>query len=297
MKILTRLLGHKSARVGGLLLLGIFAMALLAPWLSPEGYNAQRLADRLKEPSSEHIMGTDQFGRELKSRIVWGARISLRVGVMAMTISLSVGTVLGLTAGYYGGTLERVIMGFVDVLLAFPGILLAIFIVAVLGPGLNNAMIAVGIAGIPQFARLTRGSTLSVKETEYIEAQRALGSQDLRVISRHIMPNIIAPIVVLATLNIGTAILAAAGLGFLGLGAEPPVPEWGAMISHGRQHLRSAWWVGVFPGLAILVTVLGFNLLGDGLRDALDPRVRIGGAQPAKGGPRAAQTSQAPAGD
>jgi len=295
-KVLKRLLGHKSARAGGILLVGILAMAILAPWISPEGYNRQVLGDRLQEPSSEHIMGTDQFGRELKSRIVWGARISLRVGVMAMAISLSFGTVLGLVAGFYGGSVERVIMGFVDVLLAFPGILLAIFIVAVLGPGLSNAMIAVGIAGVPQFARLVRGSTLSVRETEYIEAQHALGSPDFRIVSRHIMPNIIAPIVVLATLNIGTAILAAAGLGFLGLGAEPPVPEWGAMISQGRQHLRSAWWVGVFPGMAILVTVLGFNLLGDGLRDALDPRVRIGGAQPGKGRPVAPVKTETPAG-
>ncbi|MFO7941341.1 MAG: ABC transporter permease [Bacillota bacterium] len=275
MTVLARLSRHRSARVGGLFLLLIFGMAILAPVIAPEGYDDQDLMRRLKPPSSESLLGTDQIGRHLTSRIIWGARISLQIAFMATGLGLVVGTVLGLVAGFYGGAIDRFIMALMDILLAFPGILLALAVVAILGPGLYNVMIAVGISGIPRFARLVRGSTLSVREKEYIEAQRAVGSPDIRILMRHILPNIIGPIVVQATLRIGTSILQAAGVSFLGLGAQPPLPDWGGMVSEGRHLLRSEWWVAIFPGIAIMVTVFGFNLLGDGVRDALDPRVLI----------------------
>ncbi len=275
MKVLVRLSRHKSARIGGGLLLIIFLMAIFAPLFAPDGYNAQVLAVRLTRPSREAPLGTDHLGRQLTDRIIWGARITLQIAFMATSIGLIVGTTFGLIAGFYGGNVDRVIMGFMDVLLAFPGILLALAVVAILGPGLYNVMIAVGISGIPRFARLVRGSTLSVREKEYIEAERALGAGDLRILIFHIMPNIIGPIIVFATLRVGVAILQAAGVSFLGLGAQPPLPDWGGMVSQGRQYLRGSWWVGVFPGIAIMMTVFGFNLLGDGIRDALDTRIRI----------------------
>lgn len=249
-------------------------MALLAPILAPEGYDDQDLFSRLSPPSSQSLMGTDQLGRQISSRIFWGARISLQVGIVAITIGLSGGVILGLISGYYGGKIDRLVMGLMDVLLSFPGLLLALAVVAILGPGLYQVMIAVGITRIPQFARLVRGSTLSIKEKEYVEAQRALGSPDVRILLAHIVPNIVAPVIVYATLSLATALLASAGLSFLGLGAQPPIPDWGGMVSEGRAYLRSAWWIGVYPGAAIMITVLGFNLLGDGLRDALDPKLR-----------------------
>ncbi|OUN00754.1 MAG: peptide ABC transporter permease [Firmicutes bacterium ZCTH02-B6] len=275
MQVLKRLLRHRSARVGGLLLIFITLMAIFAGVIAPNGYDDQDLLSRLKPPSKEHWMGTDQLGRGIFDRVVWGARISLMVGIAATAISLVLGTALGLVSGYYGGWVDRVIMGVMEVLLAFPGILLAIAVVSIFGPGLNNVMLAVGIAHVPQFARMARGATLSAKAMDFVEAERAIGANHSRIIWVHILPNILGPIVVLSTLSVGTSILSAAGLSFLGLGAQPPVPDWGGMISQGRQFLRTAWWVGVFPGLAILITVLGFNLLGDGLRDALDPRMRL----------------------
>lgn len=275
LQVFVRLSRHRSARAGALLLTLVFLMAIFAGSIAPNGYDDQNLFTRLKPPSKEFWMGTDQLGRDIFDRIVWGARISLQVGFLATSISLVVGTTLGLIAGYYGRWIDRAIMGVTEVFLAFPGILLAIAVVSIFGPGLTNVMIAVGIANVPQFARLARGSTLSAKEMDFIEAERAIGVGHLRILLVHILPNIIGPIVVLATLSVGTSILSAAGLSFLGLGAQPPVPDWGGMISQGRQFLRTAWWVGVFPGVAILITVLGFNLLGDGLRDALDPRMRL----------------------
>ncbi|MFS8534079.1 MAG: ABC transporter permease [Limnochordales bacterium] len=275
MQVLKRLLRHRSARAGGLLLTLIILMAVFADVIAPNGYDDQDLLARLKPPSKEHWMGTDQLGRSIFDRIVWGARISLMVGIVATAISLVLGTALGLVSGYYGGWVDRIIMGVMEVLLAFPGILLAIAVVSIFGPGLNNVMLAVGIAHVPQFARMARGATLSAKAMDFVEAERAIGASNARILWVHILPNIVGPIVVLSTLSVGTSILSAAGLSFLGLGAQPPVPDWGGMISQGRQFLRTAWWVGVFPGLAILVTVLGFNLLGDGLRDALDPRMRL----------------------
>lgn len=275
MRVLVRLSRHKSARFGGALLLIIFLMAIFAPLLAPDGYNAQVLTMRLQRPSRGVPLGTDQLGRQLTDRIIWGARITLQIAFMATSIGLVIGTTFGLVAGFYGGNIDRVIMGLMDVLLAFPGILLALAVVAILGPGLYNVMIAVGISGIPRFARLVRGSTLAVREKEYVEAERALGAGDVRILVFHIVPNIIGPIIVFATLRVGVAILQAAGVSFLGLGAQPPLPDWGGMVSQGREYLRGSWWVGVFPGIAIMMTVFGFNLLGDGIRDALDTRVRI----------------------
>ncbi|MFO8059705.1 MAG: ABC transporter permease [Bacillota bacterium] len=282
MNVLVRLSRHRSARIGGLCLLLIFGMAIFAPLLAPEGYDNQDLPMRLVAPSREAPLGTDQLGRQLTSRIIWGARISLQIAFIATGIGLVIGSTLGLIGGFYGGKIDRFIMALMDILLAFPGILLALAVVAVLGPGLYNVMIAVGISGIPRFARLVRGSTLSVREKEYIEAQHAAGASVSRILLLHVLPNIIGPIVVLATLRIGTSILQAAGVSFLGLGAQPPLPDWGGMVSDGRHLLRSEWWVGIFPGVAILITVFGFNLVGDGIRDALDPRVRIAkkGQQP-----------------
>lgn len=228
----------------------------------------------MQPPSAEHWMGTDELGRDIFSRVIYGARISMQVGVIAVGIALTVGTLLGMLAGFLGGVVDTLIMRTMDVMLAFPGILLAIAIVAVLGPDLYNTMIAVGIAAIPVYARTARGSTLSVLEFDYVQAATALGASRLRVIFRYVLPNILAPLTVLATVGVATSILSAAGLSYLGLGAQPPTPEWGAMLSEARSYLRSAWWIATFPGLAIMVVVLAFNLFGDGLRDLFDPRLR-----------------------
>ncbi len=260
--------------LGAVLVTGFLLVSLSAPLLAPQGYDEQDLLRRLAPPSAAHPLGTDTLGRDLLSRIVWGARISLLVGALAVSIGLVMGSLLGVLSGFYGMALDRATMGAMDILLAFPDILLALAVVAALGPGLPQVMIAVGVHEIPRFARLVRGSVLSVRSYEYVDAARVLGAADLRIMLRHVVPNVIAPIIVLTSLDIGTTILAAAGLSFLGLGAQPPLPDWGGMINQGRAFLRTAWWVGVFPGLAIMLTVLGFNLIGDGLRDALDPRLR-----------------------
>ncbi len=261
--------------VGGACLLAAFLLvSAAAPLLAPQGYDEQDLARRLRPPSAGLPLGTDSLGRDLVARIVWGARVSLMVGVLAMGLGLAGGSLLGLISGFYGAGVDRAVMGLMDILLSFPGILLALAVVAALGPGLYQVMIAVGVQQIPGFARLVRGSVLTVRKTEYAEAARATGASDVRIMTRHIVPNVVSPVIVLASLDIGTAILASAGLSFLGLGAQPPLPDWGGMINQGRAFLRTAWWVAVFPGLAIMLTVLGFNLFGDGLRDALDPRLR-----------------------
>jgi peptide/nickel transport system permease protein len=228
----------------------------------------------MQPPSRAHPFGSDDVGRDILSRIIHGARISLSVGLIAVGIAGTLGVTLGLITGFYGGWLDDLILRGMDLLLAFPGILLALTIVAVLGPGLFNVMIAVGIADLPSFTRVTRGQTLSVREMDYVQGARAMGCSTARVLRRHVLPNVLPALIVLATLRVATAILTAAGLSFLGLGAQPPTPEWGAMLAMGRTFLRQAWWLTTFPGFAIMLTVMQINLLGDGLRDALDPKLR-----------------------
>jgi peptide/nickel transport system permease protein len=267
-----RLKGNRLALLGGGLLASFLLIAVAAPLLAPADPLVQDLYNRLSPPSYSHLFGTDDFGRDLLSRVIYGARISLRIGTVAVTIALVVGSFVGLVAGYWGGFLDQVLMRAMDLMLAFPSILLAIGIVAVLGPGLENAMLAVGIVAIPQYARLVRASVLTIREQEYVAAARALGAGDFRILFSTVLPNCLTPLIVQSTLGLATAILDAAGLSFLGLGAQPPAPEWGAMLNGGRELILSAPWVLTFPGLAIFLSVLAFNLLGDGLRDALDPR-------------------------
>lgn len=266
---------QRGAVIGLVILGGLALMALGAPWLSPRDPIRTAAREALQPPGPRFVLGSDQFGRDVASRVLHGARISLTVGLIAVSIAVALGTPLGLVSGYYGGRLDALIMRVMDVLLAFPGILLALAIVSVLTPGLTNVMIAVGLSAVPTYARLVRASVLSARENLYVEAARALGGRDLGILARYILPNVVAPLIVTATLGLGTAILSAAALGFLGLGSQPPQPEWGRMLSEGRDYLREAWWISTFPGLGIMLTVLAMNLLGDGLRDLLDPRLRV----------------------
>jgi len=259
----------------GMAVVGVFAvLAAGAPLLNLPDPITQDLSGRLLSPSRLHWLGTDDLGRDLLSRIIYGGRTSLTVGIVSVSIALAIGTLLGLVGGYYSGWAESVTMRLMDVMLAFPATLLAIFIVGIRGPGLNNAMLAIGVINIPIFARIVRGSVLRARQEDYVEAARALGASQVRIIGRHILPNTLAPVIVQTTLGVGSAVLEAAGLSFLGLGAQAPTPEWGAMLTNTREYLRDAPWAATFPGIAILLTVVGCNLLGDGLRDALDPRLR-----------------------
>jgi peptide/nickel transport system permease protein len=263
---------HKGALVGLVFVAIVALAALLAPVLAP--YKPEEFTiDILQGPSRAHPFGTDELGRDVLSRVLYGARISPGVGVIAIGFAGIIGTAFGLIAGYAGGVTDNVVMRGMDILLAFPGILLAIVIVATLGPGLRNAMIAVGVAFIPTFARVVRGDVLVEREKEYVAAARVLGASSTRIVFREILPSVWGPVVVLATLGVAGAILATAGLSFLGLGASPPTAEWGLMLSEGRNYLPDQWWIAVFPGCAIALTVLGVNLIGDGLRDTLDPRL------------------------
>jgi len=265
---------NKVAVVGMVIVLFFIILAIFAPLIAKEGINDQMMADRLQAPSAEYWLGTDDFGRDIFSRIVYGARISLWVGFSAVVGSVIVGSLLGIIAGYYGRWVDVIISRLFDIMLAFPSILLAIAIVAVLGPSLRNALIAIAVINVPNFGRLIRSRVLSIKEDEYIMAARAVGLKDIRILFSHILPNSMAPVIVQGTLAIATAILEAAALGFLGLGAQPPTPEWGKMLADSKDYLQSAPWTMIFPGLAIMFTVLGFNLMGDGLRDAMDPRMK-----------------------
>lgn len=240
--------------------------------LAPYEPTAQDLRNRLQPPSTTHPLGTDQLGRDMLSRMMVGARVSMRIGLVVVGISLVIGTVVGVVSGYLGGWVDEALMRLVDVLLAFPGILLALVIAGILGPSLTNVMIALAVVGWTNYARIIRGSVLSIKTEEFVQASRLIGLSRSKLVGRHVVPHVISPIVVLATLDMGYVILATAGLSFLGLGAQPPTPEWGTMLAGGRDHLRTSWWIVNVPGVAIMITVLGFNLLGDGLRDVLDPR-------------------------
>jgi peptide/nickel transport system permease protein len=269
-----RFVSSGSAVVGLVVVLSFVLLALAAPLIAPYGPDQQLLTDRLKPPSPQHWFGTDDLGRDVLSRVIYGAQISLRVGVLAVVIALATGGTLGLIAGYTGGWLDGLFMRGMDIVLAFPSTLMAIGIVAMRGPGLEMALIAIGIVNIPTYARLARSMAISLRERDYVVAARALGAGGTRQIARHILPNAMSPLIVQATLGIATAIIEAAGLGFLGLGAQPPTPEWGLMLTNGRAFLLNAPWAMIFPGGAILLTTLAFNLVGDGVRDALDPSMR-----------------------
>jgi peptide/nickel transport system permease protein len=271
---LSILIQNKAALVGAIIILIYIFMAMFAPLLAPYSPYEIDLENKLTPPSSEHWMGTDDKGRDILSRILYGSRLSMGVGFAAVLFGAFFGIIFGLVAGYYGKWVDTIIMRMMDVMLAFPGILLALAIIAALGPSLINVTIAVGAFSVPLFARIVRGSTLEVKRLEYIDAIRSLGANDLTIITKHIFPNILSPIIVQGTLRLATAILSAAGLSFLGLGAQPPSPEWGTMLSSGRDFLFSAPYIALFPGLAISILVLGFNIFGDGLRDAFDPRMK-----------------------
>lgn len=270
-----RFMKSSSGRIGLVMATLLVLLALLAPILKPYDPATDRdFINRLKPPSAERLFGTDNLGRDIFTRVIHGSRISLQVGLIAVALSLATGTLLGLAAGYFRGNLEVFIGWITDILLAFPSTLLAIAIVAVVGPSLTNAMIAIGITQIPVYIRLTRSVVLSARELEYVQAATALGAPNRRILLRHLLPNALPPIIVQATLSIGTATLETAALGFLGLGAQPPAPEWGAMLSDAFRggYALNAPWTMIFPGLLIMLTVLAFNLLGDGLRDVLDPR-------------------------
>lgn len=273
-EVFIRLRKSKLALVGLLIITILVLVAIFAKVIAPYDFAKQDLHNTFQFPNSKHIFGTDEFGRDVFSRVIYGSRISLEVGFISVSIAVIIGGFLGALAGYYGGKIDNLIMRIMDILLAIPQILLAISIVAALGPGLPNLMIAVGISSIPGYARIVRASVLSVKDQEFVEAARAAGSSDIRIIFKHIIPNVMAPIIVQATLGVAIAILTAAGLSFIGLGIQPPTPEWGAMLSGGRGYIRDYSYLTMFPGLAIVITIFGLNVLGDGLRDALDPRLK-----------------------
>ena len=258
-----------------MLVLVFVVVGLLAPWLAPHDPLRGDLSRTREDPSREHWLGTDELGRDVLSRIIWGARLTLRVGLIAVAIGVLVGVPLGLVSGYVGGTFDLLAQRLVDVLLAFPGVLLAIMIVAIMGTGLENVMIAVGVVSIPTYTRLVRGQVLALKPLPFLEAARALGQSQLLIIVLHVLPNILSPIIVQSTLQFATSILWAAGLSFLGLGAQAPTPEWGALVATGKTYLRSAPHLVIFPGIVISLTVMALSLFGDALRDALDPRERL----------------------
>ena len=265
---------RRSAVLGLTILLLLAALAIAAPLLSTQDPTKQQLSRVLRPPSLEYPLGTDYLGRDIFTRLLYGARLSLLIGFFAVMIGLIVGLPLGAVSGYYGGWADLIIQRFADILLSFPGFLLALSLAAILGIGLQNVIISVGISAIPSFIRLVRGSVLTIRELTYVEAARSVGVRNRSIILRHVLPNAMTPVIVQATLNLGTAILTAAGLGFLGLGVQPPTPEWGSMLGEGRNYIFSNPNMATFPGIAIFFAVLGFNLMGDGLRDALDPRLK-----------------------
>jgi ABC-type dipeptide/oligopeptide/nickel transport system permease subunit len=273
-EMLTALRHHPTGMAGAIILLVLVLLAISSPITAPYDPIETDFSVRLQSPSRAHPFGTDDLGRDVLSRLMAGGRISLRAGVVAVAIASVWGTVIGVVSGFYGGLVDSTIMRLIDVAMAMPGILLSMVFIFTLGPSLTNVMIAVGLASIPSYARLARGSVLSARENAYVDAARVLGAPDRMIMFRHILPNIVAPILVVATLGLGSAILSIAGLSFLGLGAQPPTPEWGVIISDGRARLATAWWISTFGGLVIMLSVLAINLLGDALRDVMDPRLR-----------------------
>jgi len=272
-KRLIRKFTRKRIIIYGSVLAVLVVLSLFAPYFAP--YDPIQISmEGRKSPNLDHIFGTDRLGRDILSRIIYGTKYSLSIGIISVSIGLIFGTTMGVLSAYYGGLVDTIIMRFIDALLAFPGILLALVVIAVLGPGLFNVMLAVGISTVPEYARLARGKVLSVMQLEYIEAIHSIGGSNIRVILKHILPNISAPITILATLQVGNAILVGSGLSFLGMGAQPPTPEWGLMTAEGRNFMSQAWWISTFPGIAILITVISINQFGDGLREAIDPYLK-----------------------
>lgn len=265
---------NRLALAGGAVIVLLVVLGVFGPWLAPYDPLAQNLARSLEGPSRDHWFGTDSFGRDILSRVLYGARISLLVGAASQAIAFALGVFLGLVAGYYGGRIDNVVMRLADVTLAFPTLLLLIAITAAFQPSLTVVFVAIGVVGWAGLARLVRAQALVVRELDFVQAARALGLGDVRLMSRHVLPNCLAPAIIAVTLGMAGAILLEAALSFIGLGAQPPTPSWGSMISDGRDFLRTAPWISIFPGLAIGFVVLGFNLFGDGLRDAMDPRLR-----------------------
>ncbi|MBM3135293.1 MAG: ABC transporter permease [Chloroflexi bacterium] len=272
-RAIARFTRHRPAMIGLVIVLAFILISILAPLIAPYDPDKADFAQARQGPTHAHWLGNDELGRDMFSRLIFGARLSLIVGLIPVSIGLLVGVPLGLFAGYFGRQVDMVVMRLIDIMLTFPGILLAIMMAAFLGPGLNNLMIAIGVVSVPVYTRLARGSTLAVKEEQYVEAARCIGVSHFRMLRRHIFPNILSPIIVQSSLQIAAAILSASALGFLGLGVPPDVAEWGTMLQKGRTYIFSAIHIVTFPGLAIMLVVLGFNLLGDGLRDLLDPRM------------------------
>jgi len=265
----------KLAVAGLIIIVFTIAVALIGPWIAPypaQGRGESNLTERLQAPSAKHVLGTDNYGRDVLSRVIYGARIPLLISFVTTAVIDIIGVPIGGIAGYFGGKFDEVVMRICDVFLAFPSLILAIVFVAFLGPSIRNAMIAIVLSWWPWYTRLVRGMAVSLRERPYVEAAKTMGVGDFTIIARHILPNSFGPVIVQMTLDIGTVILAAAGLSFIGLGAQPPVADWGLMISEGRDYILDQWWIGAFAGLAILILVLAFNLVGDGLRDVLDPR-------------------------
>ncbi|MCZ7569743.1 MAG: ABC transporter permease [Ardenticatenaceae bacterium] len=274
LRFLRVLLRNYATALGLAIIVVMIVVALVGPVLAPYKYDEVILTDRLQPPSAEHLLGTDQFGRDILSRMLFGARVSLVVGLGGVAVAMAFGVVLGAIAGFYGRWPDEIIMRLMDILLAFPYIILAVALIAMVGPSVRNIILVVGFTRLPQFARLVRGSVLTIRETDFVTAARAIGQREWRILSRHILPNCLTPIVVMASLSVATAILTESALSFLGLGIQPPQSSWGTMIADGRRFMLDAPWIATFPGIAISLTILGYNLLGDGLRDALDPRLR-----------------------
>lgn len=265
---------NKTSWIGLVLFLLVMFAAIFAPLLAPHDPLEQNILYRLKPPSAEYIFGTDYFGRDILSRLLYGAQISLTIGIVSTVIALVIGSIIGVLAGYYGGRFDMIVMQAMDILLAFPSLILGLLIVAMLGPSITNIIAAIAVTSIPQFARIARAPTISVKEREYVEACRSLGYSDARIMGLHIMPNIFPEILVMASLWLAAAIRTEASLAFVGLGVKPPIPTWGGMIREGFENILDSAWLAVIPGLAILIVVFALNLLGDGLRDAIDPKLK-----------------------
>ncbi len=273
-EILHRLFKNKLAVAGLVTIVLLVLVAILAPVLAPFPYEAQDLESTYQFPNAAHPLGTDNLGRDIMSRLIYGTRQSLRIGVLSVAIASTLGIIFGSVAGFYGGRVDNILMRMLDIYQSIPAMLLSIALAAALGSGINNAILAIGISTMAEYARMIRAQILTVREREYVEAARAINAGDFRIVTKHIIPNALAPLIVSITMNIGNSILAAATLSFIGLGAQPPLPEWGAMLSAGRAYMRDYGYLVVIPGICIMISVLAFNLLGDGLRDALDPKMK-----------------------